>query len=404
MTSYMCILAIFSLYISLYAAEACGEDGHKRMDDFLLMKNLAYLSKTQGEKDTVVLSKGGESESPIGGEAELQDHFFDIDAVDMEEKLKRFDFHGAVSQVVIADGRDDDTQVDTKKFFDQTDITLWLRANIVKSLSFTAEIELENGFKLDLERAHLDWSILGDRLTVRGGKFPFPFGIERHYYHPVSNELIDRPSPFVRILPGLYTDVGIEFFGKMELPVLEALKYEFAITNGLDSFGDTGKQEDFTDNNTNKQLGGRLGLVLLPGLEIGGSYLTGKYDMDASKRLYLAGADVSYKIGGFGVRGEYIAGTVGLEGGGDFYRYGYYLQTSYRHDFELDYLKYLEGVVRFDSVTARDDMRTNKDADRIAFGIDYSPLKSLVLKFEYEINNQKVGGENNVLFQAVWHW
>lgn len=387
-----------------YAAGARAEDIHERLDNFLRIKNLAYLSKEERGGDSAAPSKPQENEPLDAVAAEPQDYFFDIDAVETLHTPKRFDFHGAVSQVAIVEGRDDKTQRDTKKFFDQTALTLWLGANIVKSLTFTAEVELENGFRLDLERAHLDWDVLEDRLTARGGKFPFPFGIERHYYHAVSNKLIDRPSPFVRILPGLYTDVGIELYGTLPMPVVEALKYEFAVTNGLDSFGDNGKQEDLADNNTNKQFGGRLGLVLLPGLEIGGSYLTGKYDMEASKRLYLAGADVSYKRGGFEVRGEYIAGTVGLRGSGDFYRHGYYLQTSYRHNFELDYLKYLEGVVRFDSVDARDDMRTDKDADRIAFGVDYSPIKDLILKFEYEINNQKVGGEDNVLFQAVWRW
>lgn len=340
----------------------------------------------------------------VAGETTPQDYFFDIEAIHTEEVRKWFEFHGAISQTVLVDGRDDKTQRDTTKFFDQTSLTLWLGVNILDTLSFTAEIDVENGFEVEAERGHFNWSVLGDLLTVRAGKFVYPFGIERFQYSEPFNKLVDRPSPMLRIVPGLYTDVGVEFLGTIPLPHIEALKYAFAVTNGLDSFDDGGEQEDLADNNSDKQVGGRLALALLPGLEIGGSYLTGKYDGDGDSRLFLAGADAAYQWRGLEFRGEYVAGKVELDDGRDFHREGYYLQTSYRHTFDLDYLKYLEGVVRFDSVDPRDDVLNDEDADRVAFGVNYSPIENLIIKFEYEINNQSRGGEDNVFFQAVWRW
>lgn len=400
MTGYWCILVTFLLFHLSYTAETLGKDARDadvQQENFLLIENLPITSKAEKGAPTT-------TDNTKPKDTTARDYFFDIGAIHTEEKRKWFEFHGAISQTVLVEGRDDKTQRDTTKFFDQTSLTLWLGVNILKSLSFTSEIDIENGFTIEAERGHFNWNILGDLLTIRVGKFVYPFGIERFQYSEPFNKLVDRPSPMVRIVPGLYTDVGVEFLGTVPIPHIEALKYEFAVTNGLDSFDDDGKQEDLADNNTNKQLGGRLSFALLPGLEIGGSYLMGKYDMDDNNGLFLAGADIAYQWKGLAFRGEYVGGRVELENGGDFHRNGYYLQTSYRHPFELDYLKYLEGVVRFDSVNPRDDVLNDGDADRIAFGVNYSPIENLILKFEYEINNQSRGGEDNVFVQAVWRW
>ncbi|MFQ5862434.1 MAG: porin [Candidatus Brocadiales bacterium] len=382
----------FLLFFLSCTAEARGQDAQEQLENSLLIENLPTLSQAATK-----VPRADEDTKP-------RDYFFDIEAIHTEVVPKWFEFHGAISQTVLVDGRDDKTQRDTTKLIDQTSLTLWLGVNILKSLSFTSEIDVENGFEIEAERGHFNWNILGDLLTVRAGKFVYPFGIERFQYSEPFNKLVDRPSPMVRIVPGLYTDVGVEFLGTVPIPHIEGLKYEFAITNGLDSFDHEGRQKDLADNNTNKQLGGRLGLVLLPGLEIGGSFLTGKYDIDNDNRLFLAGADIAYRRGGLEFRGEYVTGKVELDNGEDFHRNGYYLQTSYRHPFELDYLKYLEGVVRFDSVNPRDDVLNDEDADRIALGINYSPVENLTLKFEYEINNQSRGGEDNVFVQVVWRW
>jgi hypothetical protein len=321
----------------------------------------------------------------------------------VEEVKKWLEFHGFVSLTAPLHGRDDPTQRRNLNFFDQTWITLWLGFQILKSVSFTGEVDIENGFEIEAEKGHFDWNVWGDKVSLRVGKFVYPFGIERMAYSAPFNKLVDRPSPSLRIVPGIYSDVGVQLYGTLQAPHVHALKYEMAITNGLDGFGDEGKQEDLDDNNSNKQLGGRLALVPFSWMEVGGSYLTGKYDMDDDHRLYLAGVDLRLQRGGLEFRGEYITGRVEASQG-DFFRHGYYLQTSYRHLVERNYLHYVEGVIRYDSVDPRNDSLDREDADRLAFGFNFSPHQHIDVKLEYELNLQSRGGEDNVFLQAIFRW
>ncbi|MDO8137217.1 MAG: hypothetical protein Q6354_06210 [Candidatus Brocadiales bacterium] len=258
--------------------------------------------------------KGNLAEKPPG--IQSQDYYFDVEAVKMKKVQKWLEFHGFVSMTDPLHGRDDPTQRKNVNFIDQTWITFWLGAHIYKTLSFTGEVDIENSFEVEAEKGHFDWNVWGDRVSLRAGKFVYPFGIERLAYSAPFNKLVDRPSPSVRILPGTYSDVGLQFYGTLHPPHVHALKYELAVTNGLDHYNEEGKQEDLQDNNSNKQLGGRLALAPLSWIEIGGSYLTGKYDRHNHHRLYLAGADLRLQRGGLELRGEYMIGRVEAVGGG----------------------------------------------------------------------------------------
>ena len=161
------------------------------------------------------------------------------------------------------------------------------------------------------------------------------------------------------------------------------------------------------DNNRDKAIGGRLGYECLPGLEIGGSYSRGKYDEDNELNLDFLGADIQFKRGTLEVRGEYITSHVEQETihGGDYSRNGYYLQTSYKYPFNLDYLRYLEGVIRFDSVDPNRNVSDGEEADRVALGINYYLNEHLEFKFEYEIENEPgVEIHSKSFVQAIFRW
>lgn len=369
------------------------------LENFLQMKGLV--------KHAVSGANLAERPSDLPGSLQAstqpQDYYFNVEAVRMKEVKKWFEFHGFVSLTAPLHGRDDPTQRKNVNFFDQTWITLWLGFQIYKTVSFTGEVDIEDGFEIEAEKGHFDWNVWGDKVALRAGKFVYPFGIERLVYSAPFNKLVDRPSPSVRIVPGIYSDVGVQLYGTLQPPHTHGLKYELAISNGLDRPDDEGRQEDLDDNNSNKQLGGRLTLLPFSWMEIGSSYLTGKYDMNNDRRLYLIGTDLRLQKGGLEFRGEYMAGKVETAEG-DFHRHGYYLQTSYRHLLEWNYLHYIEGVLRYDSVDPKDDELDELDADRLAFGFNFSPRQHIDMKLEYEKNLQSRGGEDNVFIQAIFRW
>lgn len=418
---YCLLPTVYCLLLSINPALAVAQGGSKpqadpptepgvvalpdvKPEDFLQMKGLVrpvVVVRETGATNLPKTEKGNLAEKPPGTQS--QDYYFDVEAVKMEKAKKWLEFHGFVSMTDPLHGRDDPTQRKNINFIDQTWITFWLGAHIYKTLSFTGEVDIENSFEIEVEKGHFDWNVWGDRVSLRAGKFVYPFGIERLAYSAPFNKLVDRPSPSVRILPGTYTDVGLQLYGTLRPPHIHSLKYELAVTNGLDNYNKEGKQEDLRDNNSNKQLGGRLALAPLSWIEIGGSYLTGKYDRHNRHRLYLAGADLRLQRGGFEFRGEYMTGKVEAVGG-DFSRHGYYLQTSYHHPLEWNYLHYIEGVMRYDSVNPRDDKLDELHADRLAFGLNFSPRQHIDIKLEYEKNLQSRGGEDNVFIQAIFRW
>ena len=268
---------------------------------------------------------------------------------------------------------------------------------IFRNLSFVTELEIEDGFEVyEFERCALDWNVFNDKCIFRIGKFYYPFGIERIVENAVNNKLIDRPNPSIKIIPGTYSDEGLELYGNVPFLYKTRLQYEFAATNGLSSFEGKGEQH-LDDNNDDISLGGRLCIEILPDLEIGGSYTTGEYDDDEKFRMDFVGVDVLFRRGGFEMRGEYIRSNVerSTDAGGSFDREGYYIQSSYKLLPDINYIEHIEFVGRFDSIDPDDLVTDEGDMDRIAVGINLSPSHHFIFKLQYEMENEATEDKEN---------
>lgn len=335
---------------------------------------------------------------------------FDVDEVKFEEpRLLKPEFHGFMSVGAPFSEGLDEAEKGSSNVFKQTELDLWFGTQISKNLSFDTELEIEDGFdEFEIDKFELDWNIFNEKCVFRVGKFYYPFGIERLVEDSPLNKLIDRPNPSIKIFPGTYSDAGLELYGIVPLLYKTKVKYELAITNGLSSPEEKGEQRlGVEDNNDNKAIGGRLGLELMPGLEIGGSYSTSKYDDDEKFNLNFIGADISFQKWGLEIRSEYIMSNVERStiAGGSFDREGYYFQAAYRYSPEKNYLSYIEGVARFDSVDPNDLVTDESDADRVALGINYSPMNHVKIKLEYEMENEvKEGREKRGFVQIVFSW
>lgn len=351
-------------------------------------------------------SEGSESVSP---DAFPEDYSFDIESIrpETEGDWKKFQFHGFFEVSSPIHGSDDESQQSSSQFLKDNELTLWLGKQITRKLSFGSEIEMKDGFETyELERCEFDYDIIGKMLIFRLGKFKYPLGIERFVESAPLNKLVDRPFPSIRIVPGTYSDIGGMLHGVIPFPHDTKLKYELALSNGL-AGPDHKDVQQLWDNNSNKAIGGRLGYEMIPGLEIGGSYSRGAYDNDNRLSIDFLGADIQFKKWNLEVRGEYIASTVEQSSadGGDYDRSGYYFQTSYQYPVHLNYIKYVEGVFRFDSVDPNQDITDGNEADRIAVGINYSPLEHLIFKIEYEVENEPGEDIHDKSFiQAIFRW
>jgi hypothetical protein len=299
--------------------------------------------------------------------------------------------------------------------FDVSDLTLFVGVPIASSLYAVAEVEYEfGGEEIDLDQGFVEWDLRREeRMAVRLGKFYAPFGIERFYQNAPRNPLIDRPSPYIHIVPGTYSDTGLEFLG--EHPLREgpqiALEYEFALMNGLGAelFDSARDARQVTDNNSSKTLGGRLGLDIDHWLQLGVSGMSGDYDERDNDHYLFLGADARASWGPLTLRGEFVhahlerPARIDAQGrpcrssdlscsllGGSLARRGWYAEAVWStRPTWLRLLDELSYVLRYDQLDEDDSVTDLLDARRVALGVMLVPMPHFRMKLQYEITDEE---------------
>ena len=407
--------------------------------------------QTDAEVDqlrSLLVGEGGASrasESPAaapGDEVEL-----DVLAGASEGSLlSRIDFHGhlSVDYVGIAKPsagsvdtrRDPDAELLPRSSFTASDLTFFIGLPIYENVYAATEVEYESGGdEITLDQAFVQWDLVSEeRLSLRGGKFYFPFGIDRYYQNAPTNPLVDRPAPFLFVIPETYSETGIELLGELALahsPEVVA-EYELALVNGLgeDAFATVRGARQNRDDNSAKSYGGRLGLVWDRWLRAGVSGLSGEYDHAGENGLWAAGVDLRADLGAFGLRGEWVYSrvqnpdAVAADGtpcsnlpcpdlepltplGGGFHRHGWYVEGTWRpRPVFMDFLGPLEYVLRYDIFDDDQQVLNTLDGQRYAAGIVFHPREHFRLKAEYEIVDDESSevDNNGFLFQGAVDW
>jgi hypothetical protein len=269
--------------------------------------------------------------------------------------------------------------------------------------------------------------LLNDYVTLAGGKFLTPFGqFSERLYPAWINKLPDAPLVYNEddgLTP--FTSIGVQARGGV--PVGSDMKGNYAlyVVNGPSV--DTGATDptaagkldygDGADTNTHKSVGGRVGFLPFPELEVGISMQYGRVDPDGSGLgtvdAWLQGFDASWSkdstsLGGkLDLRGEWVYSklstttydpTGGLGFGPVSYsnkRTGAYLQAAYRptHS-DKDWLKDLEGVIRFDTLNTPSGAPGSFDEKAFTFGVDYWVSPSAVAKLALRLDDRTRGADN----------
>jgi hypothetical protein len=198
------------------------------------------------------------------------------------------------------------------------------RLHFNAELEIELETDLEGGghgvgttTELGMEFATIDY-LATDWLTLSAGQFLLPFNVFGPKLHPGwINKMASAPPIYGGhghggggIIPVL-DDVGIMASGGTEL-WSEDSKFNYAVylTNGWGVVHDDEEEEVETvfgttpDINDNKAVGGRIGFLPIPNLELGGSYQTGRTNAPGG-RYHLVGADAFYWCSGLELRGEF---------------------------------------------------------------------------------------------------
>ncbi len=318
-------------------------------------------------------------------------------------------------------------ETDTKENFNMgavqlSPIFLWKPS---KNIFFEAEPEMElnsNALEIGLEYANISY-IMNKYITFRAGKFLAPFGIFQDRLHASwINKLPNTPLGFGHDGVGTSSETGIALSGGIPIGPSK-INYSMYASNGPqlntgnDEPGEEGmlKYENAIDNNFNKALGGRLGILPFSNssLEMGASLqyaivgdkgsvyenvTSTMYSADLSfvKQLdFLKGIiDVKAQMNAVNIGKAYYIDandTTGIN------QYTYdnkrnivFGQIAYRPSMlQNKTLKNFEGVFRYSTLNLPQGAKENEDVSQIALGLNYWLTWRSVIKFSYQKTNNK---------------
>lgn len=316
-------------------------------------------------------------------------------------------------------------------------------------LHLTGEVEFDlrgDDLEVELEYAQIDF-LVNDYVTITAGKFLLPFNVFSERTHPSwINKLPSLPPIYGShgggggIIPVL-SDTGVQFRGGLRLPWLlgeeePRINYALYVVNGpriepesefderfedldglltdkgvivadelLEALGIEEHEgteiefgENFLDNNGNKAVGGRLGILPMHSLEVGGSFMVGIFDDADDLHFRMFGFDADYKVGPFDLRGEYINLQFDRELGGRELLEGFYAQGALRLRDVLAYCDLSRGTFldKIELVLRYGMVDNGLDYGEWTPGIVYRIRPSVPLKLAYSF---RTGDRNDDVFQ-----
>ncbi len=309
-------------------------------------------------------------------------------------------------------------------FFDNHHFNLWFGYRITDNLIAKSEIEIEHaGEAFGLEFATLEWKpFASDLLELVMGMMLVPLGVENPVHASVRNKLISRPLPSISIIPGTYSDIGIEARGWFPSFSDAKIRYHFYLVNGLgDEDGDQIYEQNALkrgrDNNGNKAVGTQIAVFPFPDLELGGSGYFGKWDDRDRNKTVIWVSHFIYQREPVEVRAEYVKQEIKAalgEGHGDAILEGFYMQGTFSFSGPGGALfNRLELVTRYDWVANPDGVQGlkqgeipgGKSTQRLAVGFILRPMGQLQFKVEYLYRDNKAERDDQGLaLQVVANW
>jgi hypothetical protein len=290
-------------------------------------------------------------------------------------------------------------------------IFLW---ELTPKLLFDSRLEIEpsgGGTNVNLVNAQISY-LLNDYIALGVGEFFSPSNVFVERFEPQwINKLPDRPlAVYHGVLPNI--SVGAQARGGFPIG-LTRVDYAFYVSNGpvLNSFdprrAGTLDFNSYTDNNDNKAVGGRVGFLPVPGVEVGYGFETSRpgfqgtsvsrvqalvqsVDLEVTRdsdllkgRVNLlaqyAWSHVDHAV--YDPDGSLGFGPLAFTGKQD----GGYAELAYRPTkLDNDFLRNLEMIFRWDHLSRDPSGLGDPEETRWTLGLNYWLSPSTVLKVAYE--------------------
>jgi len=285
------------------------------------------------------------------------------------------------------------------------------------------DIKLNSADETDVELEFAAYNyIFNDNVTVSVGKFLMPFGFFQEKIHTAwINRLPDEPLVVSNSGLAPTHDLGVQVRGAVPVEHGKIL-YATYVTNGpqLDigdaTASNAGKldYDNFSDNNSNKAIGGRIGYAPNPAWEFGYSVMTAQVGEDESGFQHVDALLQDFDMSYYGViprlNGsltfylEYVLSEVDSadygSGAFDNDRSGGYTQISYRPVLSRNPIyKNTEMVFRYDFMDVANAAPLS-DEQRWTLGLNYWVKPNIVVKAAYQLTDDSRQDDGNIFFQT----
>jgi hypothetical protein len=266
------------------------------------------------------------------------------------------------------------------------------------------EFAVEDDGATDMALEYLTVDLLvNDYLTLVTGRFLSPIGQFRQNLHPSwINKLPTAPPGFGHDGAAPLSEMGVQARGGFPIGSPMFANYAVYVGNGpVVEFEDDEihaiEAEGRASNDDDELvIGGRFGLLPVPGLEVGLSGATGEVNginpntsaLDENRDYSVFGADIAYRWNDLNLRGEYIkqkvdAGSPAAYAPESWEWEAWYAQAAYRFA-----PTNWEGVVRY---TDFDSPHGSQAQEQWAIGINYLFAPNAMAKVGYNFNDGLAG-------------
>jgi hypothetical protein len=266
-----------------------------------------------------------------------------------------------------------------------------VQGRLGQKFGFAVEARARGAEAFDVNQAWAGY-LASPAFTVRAGLFLVPFGSWNTASRPHETLLVRTPLNLEDLYPSSWRDLGLVVEGRVG-----PLTYAAYLGNGL-AEGEAGPAlQQFSDNNTDKSKGGRLGLMAGSAIQAGLSYYTGKYDDQDMRDLILEGADLAWVTPEWELHAEYTKSF--MENPAPFERgrsegWAVWASMGFRS---------FQPVGSYQSVKITDAYHygdTVVDRSRWTAGFRFILSQTLFIKFEYDWNLEAGPPLKNNQFQV----
>lgn len=299
-------------------------------------------------------------------------------------------------------GASDKDEIDFHRF------VLFFGHEFTDSIRFFSELELEHSLagddkegEVELEQAYIDFD-LNDHHTARAGLFILPIGIINETHEPPTFYGTERNPIEKNIIPATWWEAGAGLHGQLG----HGLSYDVYVHSGLavpNSFNIRSGRQKVSEAKANDPAAtARLKYTGIPGLEIA---LTAQHQQDMGQGLVdgldsgnLIETHAVWSTGPFTLKALYAAWDIdgsAVEAAGADKQKGFYLEPSYRLSEKFGVFARFnqwDNKAGSNSGSAKDSEKEQWD-----LGVNYWPHEDVVIKADYQYQNNDDGKDQNGL-------